>query len=95
MRLDQEKAVFLKNNIQGMKPGAQVMLFGSRTDDQKKGGDIDILVLSQSKLSLSELLKIQVAFWKKFGEQKLDIVSFTFQEKDTFKEIALSDAIEL
>jgi len=39
MRLEQEKAQFLKNEIQKVLPEAQVYLFGSRADE-KKGGVI-------------------------------------------------------
>ncbi len=85
----------MKETIQGIQTDAQVLLFGSRTDDRKKGGDIDILVLSERKLSLTETIKIQVAFWKRFGEQKLDIVSYAFNEQAPFKELALENAIEL
>jgi predicted nucleotidyltransferase len=95
MRLDQKKADFLKNTIRRMAPEAQVMLFGSRTDDCKKGGDIDILILSERRFSFSEVIKIKAAFWKVFGEQKLDIASFTFLEETPFKDIALENAIEL
>ena len=95
MRLENDKAVFLKETIQAIQTDAQVLLFGSRTDDRKRGGDIDILVLSERKLSLTETIKIQVAFWKRFGEQKLDIVSYAFNEQAPFKELALENAIEL
>ncbi len=74
---------------------AKVLLFGSRTDDNKRGGDIDILVIGERKLTLSEIINIRVEFWKKFGEQKLDIVSFSADEKSAFKSLALQDAIEL
>jgi predicted nucleotidyltransferase len=37
-------------------PSNQVYLFGSRVDDSKKGGDIDILVLSDKKLHHTDLL---------------------------------------
>ncbi len=95
MRLKKEESVFLKQNICKSVAAANVLLFGSRTDDNKKGGDIDILVLSNREMSLSEIIKVKVAFWKRFGEQRLDIVSFTYEDKSPFKYIALENAIEL
>jgi len=95
MRLEKDKAAFLKSVILEVMEDASIWLFGSRTDDKKKGGDIDILVISERKLSFSEIIKIQVAFWQRFGEQKLDIVSFAHKEKAIFKDIAIENAIEL
>ena len=50
-------------------------LFGSRVDDSKKGGDIDILVLTDRKLHHTDLFKMKQVFFSKFGEQKMDVVS--------------------
>lgn len=73
----------------------QVYLFGSRADDTKKGGDIDILVLSEKKLHHSELYKMKQSFFSKFGEQKLDIVNFTTENDSAFKKHILSYAKSL
>ena len=56
---------------------ARVYLFGSRVDDEKKGGDIDLLVesaLTGEKLQearLNTMSRIQLAL----GDQKIDIVA--------------------
>jgi predicted nucleotidyltransferase len=52
---------------------AEVYLFGSRTDDTKKGGDIDILVISD-KLDSHSLFFIEEEIFKKIEEQKIDFV---------------------
>ncbi len=95
MRLNKEIAEFLKKEIRKLLPDAEVYLFGSRTDDTKRGGDIDILVVADRRLTLSEKVKIRVAFYKKFGEQKIDIVSFTREEDSPFKRIALKQGVKL
>ena len=92
MRLSSEKVRFLHSAIKHIRPNADVYLFGSRTDDEKKGGDIDILVIDKVALTLSEKLDITVAFNELFGIQKLDIVSYTPECTEPFKKVALSTA---
>ncbi len=95
MRVDEEKIKFIKKQINKYLNKADIYLFGSRVDDLKKGGDIDILVIYKRKLKLAEKRKIKIEFYKKFGEQKIDIVSFTNKEDDAFKNIALEKAIKI
>ncbi|MGL2994891.1 nucleotidyltransferase domain-containing protein [Flavobacterium sp. TSSA_36] len=73
-------------------PSSQVFLFGSRVDDLKKGGDIDIFVLSDKKLHHSEVFKMKQLFFSKFGQQKMDVVSFTKNDDSAFKKHVLSYA---
>lgn len=54
----------------------QLYLFGSRTDDQKKGGDIDLLlvVAREHKSGVIELkTKVRSEIFKHIPEQKIDI----------------------
>lgn len=95
MRISEEKINFIKKEIRKLSPLSKIYLFGSRVDDNKKGGDLDILVLSDKKITLKEKIKIKTAFWKKYGIQKIDIVSFVFNENNTFKNIALNSSIEV
>lgn len=54
-----------------------VWLFGSRVDDAKRGGDIDLYIEPENQ-NLSELamakLKFLRALHAEFGEQKIDVV---------------------
>ena len=47
MRISQEEAIFLKKEISVVLPDALIYLFGASVDDGKKGGDIDIMILSR------------------------------------------------
>jgi predicted nucleotidyltransferase len=76
-------------------PKADVYLFGSRVDDNAKGGDIDLLLLSNKKIESSKLRKFRIDFYKIFGWRKIDLVNFTRASQDVFKMIALSDAVLL
>lgn len=92
MRITPTQKKFIYNYWKDKEPSNQVYLFGSRVDDTKKGGDIDILVLSETKLHHAELYKMKLSFFSKFGEQKLDIVNFTTKSDSAFKKHILSYA---
>jgi predicted nucleotidyltransferase len=54
-----------------------VRLFGSRVDDQKRGGDIDLLI-STSQCDVQALMRAEIALLTKLqnqlGEQKIDLL---------------------
>ena len=55
--------------------GSKVSLFGSRTDDNQKGGDIDLYIQTPSKDHLSERkIKFLIEIKSKIGEQKIDVI---------------------
>ena len=47
MRLSKEEIGLLKSTLKTFVDDARLYLFGSRVDDSKQGGDIDILVVSK------------------------------------------------
>lgn len=54
----------------------QVILFGSRTSDKKRGGDIDLFIRKQSgeKPDVRSKLNFITDLIFKIGEQKIDVV---------------------
>ncbi len=78
-----------------MRPDAKVYLFGSRVRDDLKGGDIDILILSNPKLNWDEKHEIRMDFYSKFGEQKIDLLSFTYNEDHPMRRIAIKEGVLL
>ncbi len=72
---------------------SKIVLFGSRADDTKKGGDIDLLVLSE-KLTFDDKLKILNKLYLELGEQKIDLVLAKNKSKP-FVKIALEEGIYL
>ena len=73
MRLHQTEIQTIKETILSLDENAEIYIFGSRTDQTSKGGDIDILVLSQS-LSFGDKLKIKQMIFEKMEEQKIDLI---------------------
>ncbi len=67
MRITDEMADFIKTGLKKIEPDSKVYLFGSRTDDQAKGGDIDILWLTSEKIPSSRIRPFRIGFFKKFG----------------------------
>lgn len=77
MRLTSEEITVITDAIhQAFGQQARVWLFGSRVDDSKKGGDIDLLVEPPADCDnlLDKKLKALVAIQLKLGEQKIDLV---------------------
>ena len=46
MRISEAEKKVIVGAISSMDPNAEIYLFGSRVDDQQRGGDIDILCFS-------------------------------------------------
>jgi predicted nucleotidyltransferase len=63
---------------------ARVVLFGSRADDAKRGGDIDLLVESRLAGGEAERAKLRALSDMQFeiGDQKIDLIP-TSSEEDT------------
>jgi uncharacterized protein len=52
-----------------------VFLFGSRVDDSKKGGDIDLFIRTADKEGLFEKkIRFLARLKRQIGEQKIDVV---------------------
>ncbi len=70
MRLDNKELNALEKAIENI--DGEVYIFGSRVDDTRKGGDIDILILSREQpFSLSR--RVAVNFFMEC-EEKIDVI---------------------
>ena len=92
MRLYQEQAKVLKDKLKTISSTAQLYLFGSRVDDEKKGGDIDLLVVSK-EITKKDLRYLRIEFFKHFGEQKLDIILDDGEFKNPFTKHIIKKAV--
>ncbi len=95
MRITEYEKNAIIEAVKNVDPAAQVWLFGSRTDDSKKGGDIDIAVFSRD-IDKDILKKIQVKRFicNKIGEQKIDILTTSCGQEAIFK-LAMEEGIKL
>jgi len=73
MRITEHEKETIIQAVKNIDPDAKVWLFGSRTDDLKKGGDIDIGILS-SKVDVMEEIAIRQNICDRIGDQKIDLV---------------------
>ena len=88
----QELKAFIKETATKLFPNSEIYLFGSRIDEKERGGDIDILLLSEHKIENKVLRRFRLDFYKKFGWQKIDLVNFTKNDNSTFKKLILPNA---
>ena len=94
MRISEIEKTTIVNAILEKDKNAQIFLFGSRTDDFKKGGDIDILVQSD-EIGLLEIVKIKGTIFKNIPEQKIDLLISKSNEKSPFVDFISNQLISL
>ncbi|MDD4193342.1 MAG: nucleotidyltransferase domain-containing protein [Mangrovibacterium sp.] len=95
MRLNPEIAGYLRQLIQEKIPGSTVYLFGSRVDNLARGGDIDLMILTDYPADKRLFRKIRTEFFKKYGWRKVDLVNFTYSDNSDFHKLILNDCIPL
>jgi len=75
---------------------AKVYLFGSRTDDNKKGGDIDIYIETDAKENVFDRkIEMLVELEKNLGQRKIDLVINNFGNHLPIYEVAKKEGILL
>ena len=103
MRLgDRERHIIRTAAAEVFGPEARVMLFGSRADDTRRGGDIDLLILldgSPDNANLVALAEKRVNYLvmleKALGERKIDLITALPGDDRAIVGIALATGVEL
>jgi predicted nucleotidyltransferase len=96
MRLtDSERELIKKAFLENFQDG-KIYLFGSRIDDTKRGGDIDLYLCPTQKFENERELRrnFLIKLNEYIGEQKIDAV----MAKDTnrlIEQVAIRDGVEL
>ncbi|MEY4767881.1 MAG: hypothetical protein RL637_520 [Pseudomonadota bacterium] len=97
MRLSDIYCRIIKNEVkQIFGDNSQVFLFGSRVDDTKKGGDIDLYIETQNHYDIfNKKIELLARLQQKLGEQQIDIVVNDFTQVKTIYTIAKNSGILL
>ncbi len=75
MRLKENEIIQIKQSFESVFQTGKIYLFGSRIDDTKKGGDIDLFLEIEDKTNLFEKkIKFLAKLKIKIGDQKIDVV---------------------
>ena len=94
IRLATEETKTISDTIYGFDKNAAIFLFGSRTDESKKGGDIDLLIIS-GKILYNERRKIKLELLKKLGDRKIDLIIANNPDKNAFIQFAYKHGVKL
>jgi len=94
MRLTSQEIDTIKSSVLALDAGAHVYLFGSRVDDAKRSGDIDLLIESNI-LTKQDLRKVRRQFFERFGEQKMDLVLDSGIDNQAFIHMVKPTAVQL
>jgi predicted nucleotidyltransferase len=100
MRLSEKSANEVRDAVRAAFPGQpRVILFGSRVSDDRRGGDIDLLVISDLPQVTMEAARIKaiVKMQMALGDQKIDVVVTADPVRDSRPVVreALRNGIEL
>jgi predicted nucleotidyltransferase len=78
MRLTTQEIQAIKESFLTVFGNGSIYLFGSRIDDFKRGGDIDLYILLEEEITISALFNKKIDFLvdlkQKIGNQKIDVL---------------------
>ena len=95
MRLTNKEQNIIQQTILNIFGNSKIYLFGSRIDDNKKGGDIDLYICLDDKNELFEKkLKFLSFIKRKIGDRKIDIV-FNKDKRRLIEREAIKNGIKL
>ncbi len=85
MRLTEYEIKAIKSSFLEVFGAGSIYLFGSRVDDGKRGGDIDLYLVPNEELSRDQLLEKKIDFLVSvknlIGEQKIDVIIATDESR--------------
>jgi predicted nucleotidyltransferase len=95
VRLESDEIRVIRKVVSEFDKDAEIYIFGSRVDMGKKGGDIDILVLSD-RIDWRARREIRVSLIEKLGDRKIDLIVARKDEKDNpLVELAIEEGVRI
>ena len=73
MRLTPAETHAIREEVDRFDPSAEVSLFGSRTDDAARGGDVDLWVVSPS-IGEEDALRLKVRIRARLDGRRVDLI---------------------
>ncbi|MFP4487398.1 MAG: nucleotidyltransferase domain-containing protein [Campylobacterales bacterium] len=94
--LEQQKNAIKQKALKYFGDDVNVYIFGSRMDDTKRGGDIDIYIKAKP---LDNMLDVKIDYLQalegELGKQKIDVVIDDGKAQKVIYEIARREGVEL
>jgi predicted nucleotidyltransferase len=91
MRLSDHDRVLIKEAVSRHIPDGKVYLFGSRTDEARRGGDIDLLIIGRRSVHRRDLVALRLELLERLGDQKIDVLYQVEGSMTPFAKLALID----
>jgi uncharacterized protein len=95
VRLRDFEVTAIKEVIKKYLPDSRVLLYGSRADDSKKGGDIDLLIYTSVEVDFTTKSRIYWEICERIGEQKIDMIFTKEDSNDSFVKLIKPTAVEI
>lgn len=78
MRITEQEKLSIKQAFNHCFKGGDIYLFGSRVNNAKKGGDIDLFIIPETNINREVLFQYKINFLlalkQLIGEQKIDVI---------------------
>lgn len=75
MRLNKNYVKVIKKSFFEVFKQGEIYLFGSRVDESRKGGDIDLYLVVENKINIfKNKIKFLAKIKRELGEQKIDVI---------------------
>ena len=96
MRLTQQQLALVRSTVfETVNAGASIWLFGSRLDDTRRGGDVDLLVQSTPLLGLLQRARLKNRLEQQLGLPVEIVAAADGDATSPFVRLALAQGVQL